>query len=60
MLKIENLDEEFIVCTNYCKRGLGGVLMQEGHVIYYESKKLNEHNHNYVTHDLELETIIHD
>ena len=33
--------------------------MQEGHVVCYKSRKLNEHEQNYVTHDLELETIIH-
>jgi len=33
--------------------------MQEGHVLCYESRKINEHEQNYVTHDLELEAIIH-
>jgi hypothetical protein len=47
------------VCTNACKEGLGGVLMQEGSVICYESQKLNEHEVNYVTHDLELTAIVH-
>jgi hypothetical protein len=42
-----------------CKEGLGGVLMQEGKVICYESRKLNEHEKKYVTHDLELATIVH-
>jgi len=28
-------------------------------VVYYESRKLNEHEKNYVTHDLELVAIIH-
>ena len=60
MLKIADPDKEFIVCTDACKRELGGVLMQEGHVICYESRKLNEHEQNYVTCDLELESIIHD
>lgn len=32
--------------------------MQEGQVVCYESMKLNEHEHNYVNHDLELESII--
>ena len=39
-------------------RGLGEDLMQEGHVVYYESWKLND-KHNYWTHDLELVEIIH-
>jgi len=28
----------------------------QGHVIRYESKKLNEHEKRYVTHDLEIIT----
>jgi len=35
------------------------VLMQERKLICYESRKLNEHEHKYVTHDLELATILH-
>lgn len=33
--------------------------MQEGQVVCYESRKLNEHEQNYMTHDLELVSIIH-
>ena len=33
--------------------------MQGGSVVYYESRKLNEHEVNYVTHDLELAAIVH-
>jgi hypothetical protein len=33
--------------------------MQEGRAIFYTSKKLNEHEINYVTHELELATIVH-
>jgi len=40
-------------------QGLDGVLTQNGHVICYESKKLKEHEINYATHDLDLETIVH-
>eukprot|EP00253_Pinus_taeda_P011680 PITA_11680 len=43
ILQITDPDNEFVVCTNACKRGLGGVLMQDGQVVCYESKKLNEH-----------------
>jgi hypothetical protein len=49
----------FVVCTDACKEGLGGVLTQNGHVIGYESKNLKEHERNYATHDLELSTIVH-
>jgi hypothetical protein len=59
MLKIYNPNERFVVCTDACKEGLGGVLLQNGHVIGYESRKLKEHERNYATHDLELSSISH-
>jgi hypothetical protein len=59
VLKIANPNENFVVCTDACKEGLGGVLTQNGHVIRYESRKLKEHERNYATHDLELAAIIH-
>ena len=31
VLKINDLEKESVVCIDACKRGLGGVLMQEGH-----------------------------
>lgn len=58
VLNIVDLDKEFVVCTNSCKEGLTGVLMQDGYVVCCESSKINEHEKNYVTHDLELEVII--
>jgi hypothetical protein len=60
VLNIVDPKKDFIVCTYDCKEGIGGVLMQEGHLIFYESKKLNEHEVNYVTHDIELDAILHD
>ena len=33
--------------------------MQEGYVIFYESRKLKEHEKDYATHDIDLETIVH-
>jgi hypothetical protein len=59
VLKIADPDNDFLVCTDACKEGIGGVLMQEGHVICYTSRKLNKHEINYVTHDLELASIVH-
>jgi hypothetical protein len=43
VLKIVDPNESFLVCTDACKEGLGGFLMQNGHVIGYESIKLKEH-----------------
>jgi hypothetical protein len=59
MLKIVDPENGFLVCNDTCKEGLGVVLMQEGSVVCYESRKLNEHEVNYVTHDLELVAIVH-
>jgi hypothetical protein len=59
MLRIADPNVDFLVCTNACKEGLGGDLSHIGFVIYYESRKLKEHEKNYATHDLELEAIIH-
>jgi hypothetical protein len=59
ILNIANPNENFVVCTDACKEGLGGVLTQNGHVISYESINLKEHERNYATHDLELAVIVH-
>jgi len=34
-------------------------LSQEGHVVCYESRKLKDHERNYVVHDLELTAVVH-
>ena len=59
VIKIANPKGNFVVCTDACKQGIGEVLMQDGHVICYEYRKLKEHEHNYATHDLELPVIVH-
>jgi len=47
------------VCIDARKEGVEGVLMQEGKVIAYESRKLKEHEKKYSAYDLELATVIH-
>jgi hypothetical protein len=59
ILKIPDPDEDFVVCTDACKEGVGGDVTQKYHVVCYESRKLKEHERNYATHDLELATIVH-
>ena len=59
ILKIAHPEKDFVVCTDACGQGLGGVLMQDNHVICYESRKLKDHEKNYATHDLELAAIVH-
>lgn len=46
------------MCTNAYIDGLGGVLMKDNHLVFYESRKLKEHEKNYATHDLELVAIV--
>jgi hypothetical protein len=53
------MDVDFLVCTDASKEGLGGVLMQDGLVIAYFSRKLGRHEENYATHDLELLAIVY-
>jgi hypothetical protein len=59
ILRITYPNEDIIVCIDACKEGLGGVLIQNGFVVCYESRRLKEHERHYVTHDLELEDIVH-
>jgi hypothetical protein len=59
VLKIVIPKSDFLVCIGAYKEGLRGVLMPKGSVICYESQKLNEHEVNYVTHDLELASIVY-
>jgi len=59
ILKIVDPGQYFVACTDAWSEGLGGLLMQKGHVICYEFEKLKEHEKNYATHDLELAAIVH-
>lgn len=54
-----NLNGHFTVITDASGEGVGAVLMQEGQVLAYESRKLKQHELNYALHDLELATIVH-
>ena len=59
VLKVANQEKYSVICIDACGEGLGGVLMQENHVICYKSRKLKEHEKNYATHDLELAAMVH-
>ena len=48
VLWIADLDGDFIICMDVSKEGLGGVLLQNDHMICYESRKLKEHEQNFV------------
>ena len=59
ILRVPDMDADFLVCTDASKEGLGGVLMQDERVIAYISRKLRRHEENYATHDLELLAIVY-
>jgi hypothetical protein len=59
ILRIADPNEYFVVCTDACKEGLGGVLSHNGFVIFFESRKIKEHEKLHATHDLELAAIVH-
>ena len=59
ILRIADPSGDFIVCMDASKQGLRGVLFQNDDMIYYELRKLKEHENNYPRNDLELVAIIH-
>ena len=54
-------DGEFEVTTDASEdaKAVGAVLVQNGHPVAYESKKLNIHQLNYSVHDKEMCAIMH-
>ena len=52
------MEKDFTVCTDASKQGLGAMLMQDGGVMAYVSRKLKKHEELYPTHDLELAAVI--
>jgi hypothetical protein len=53
-----DIDKPFDVYCDASSTGLGGVLMQQGRVISYSSRQLRRHEEHYLTHDLELPTVV--
>lgn len=58
ILTLPSPGEEFVVYRDASHQGLGCVLMQNGKVIAYASRKLKKHELNYPTHDLELAAVV--
>ena len=49
----------FIVVTDASSSGIGAALMQNGHPIGFESRKLKPNEANYSVYDKELLAIVH-
>ncbi|XP_016694508.1 uncharacterized protein [Gossypium hirsutum] len=49
--------KDFVIHSDASLSGLGSVWMQDGKVIAYESRQLKAHEHNYLTHNLELTVV---
>ena len=49
---------DYTVYSDASRIGLGCVLMRDGKVVDYASRKLKSHEQNYPTHDLELEAVV--
>ena len=59
VLRLPDLDLPFKVQKNASNRALGGVLVQEGHPIEFESRKLNSVKQKYSTHEKEMTIVVH-
>jgi hypothetical protein len=58
ILRVPDMEKDFTVWTDASKQGLGAVLMQDGGVIAYASRKLKKQEELYATHDLELAAVM--
>jgi hypothetical protein len=59
VLVLLDLTKKFDIYCNISRQGLGCVLMQEGQVVCYVSRRLRKHEENYPTYDLELDVVVH-
>ncbi|KAA0032070.1 pol protein [Cucumis melo var. makuwa] len=58
ILTVPDGSGSFVIYSDASKKGLGGVLMQQGKVVAYASRQLKSHEQNYPTHDLELAAVV--
>lgn len=59
MLSLLNFNKSFEVQMDPSKFSSGGVLMQEGHPIAFESHKLNDMKRRYKMQEKEMTAIVH-
>jgi hypothetical protein len=59
ILVMLDTEKPFSIYCDVSGQGLGHVLMQDGHVVEYASQQLRKYEVNYLTHYLELATVVH-
>jgi hypothetical protein len=59
VLKLPDFDKDFKIHSDESDFAIGGVLMQKGRSMAFESKKLNETERKWPTHEKEMWAIIH-
>jgi hypothetical protein len=59
ILVMPDMEKPLSIYCDVSGQGLGCVLMQDGCVLAYASRQLRKHEMNYLTHDLELATVVH-
>ena len=59
MLKLPDFRLPFEVHTDASDRAIGGVLVQDGHPVAFESRKLKDAEQRYSAHENELTAVVH-
>jgi hypothetical protein len=59
VLKLPNFDKDFEIHSDASDFAIGGVLVQEGRLMAFENKKLNEIERRWPTHEKEMWAVIH-
>ncbi len=59
MLKLPDVDKDFEIHSDASDFAIGGVLVQDGRPVAFESKKLSETKRRWPTHEKEMWAVIH-
>jgi len=59
MLKLPDFDKDFEIHSDASDFTIGGILLQEGRPVAFESKKLNETERRWPAHEKEMWAVIH-